>query len=81
MEVMKSRRIHLRERTEQLLDDLLLSSTEEQMAFFGIDSEETLQVELEKIQKNKSNSYSAQMQWDLIEISSQKVMGSCGFHN
>lgn len=77
---MKTDRLYLRERTKQLLEKLLCQSSEEQMNFLGIEDPDQLQQELTRIEKRFSEKTDWK-KWDLIERVTQKVIGSCGFHN
>lgn len=77
---MKSQRIKYRKRTKELMEKLLTMSVTDQMEFLGHDDEVDTQAEIEKTKKSLTKI--DQIEWfDLIEISSNIVIGSCGFHN
>ena len=60
--------------------DLLQSSLKDQMLFLGYDQPDLVEAEMEKT--HRSLKKIDQIVWfDLIENESNKVIGSCGFHN
>ncbi|PTX15076.1 ribosomal-protein-alanine N-acetyltransferase [Pontibacter mucosus] len=78
---MKTERLILRERTKQVQKDLLRLPVKEQLGFLGLDTEEQLNAELIRSNKRLGNLEMKWLKWELIEKESQKVIGSCGFHN
>ncbi len=78
---LKTERLYLRERTVTLLEDIRKKSLQEQLDFFGFDSEEKLQREWNRVDKGLSNWRIEFKVWDLIELESKKVVGYFGFHS
>lgn len=78
---MNSKRIIYRNRTRELISQILKASFEEQMLFFGFESKVQLEEKIERINKSLSNPTLDYVIFDLIEKSSNLVIGSCGFHN
>ncbi|MBT8327031.1 MAG: GNAT family N-acetyltransferase [Bacteroidia bacterium] len=77
---MESKRIIFRERTKTLMETLIVSSLKEQMEFLGYSEPILTQTEVEKTKQSLRKI--EQIVWfDLIEKQSNKVIGSCGFHN
>lgn len=76
---METKRLILRERTPELLRTVLTQPQEAQMAFFGINDPQELANTLQKIEEYRVTGVGKKRQWDLIEKSSQKVIGSGGY--
>ena len=80
LSVMETLRITYRERTKEMMEQLLVLSLADQMTFLGYYDEDQVQAEIEKT--HKSLTKIEQIVWfDLIEKESNTVIGSCGFHN
>lgn len=78
---METERLYLRERTKQLLNEIMILPTEDQLHLLGHDSIEQLHLDLERSRKRFKNHETKWIKWDLIQKSSQQVIGSCSFHN
>jgi [ribosomal protein S5]-alanine N-acetyltransferase len=78
---METDRLYLRERTKQMLDELLKLPTNDQLRFLGLESTEQLKSEIVRSQTRFENREMKCIKWDLIEKGSQRVIGNCGFHN
>ena len=78
---MTTDRLFLRERTNQMNQDLVNFSSEKQMDFLGIEDLEQLNIQIEKIGKNLKNASIGNKWWDIIEGKSNSVIGNCGLHN
>lgn len=78
---MKTERLYLREQTRQILEELIKQSREEQLVFFGLENTSQLNVELQKINTKLINNKTNWVKWDIIEKSSNNVIGSCLYHN
>lgn len=78
---MQSIRLIFRQRTIPLLQAFLNKNIEAQLAFLGYSDELELQPELARAERLLASDMKGYMIWDLIEKDSNKVIGSCGFHN
>ena len=78
---MNNGRLLYRNRTRELITDLLTQSISDQMLFFGFDTQSQLDYKLERIRKGLSNERVDYRIFDLIEKESNVVIGSCGYHN
>ena len=78
---MNNGRLLYRNRTRELITDLLTQSISDQMLFFGFDTQSQLAYKLERIRKGLSNEKVDYQIFDLIKKQSNVVIGSCGFHN
>jgi len=80
--LLETERLQLRERTPELLNHIFHNcSHEEQVEFYGSDDESKLQRELNNIKKGFDNWRMTCKLWDIIEKSSNKVIGDLGFHS
>ena len=78
---METKRLILRPRTKEMIQNWLTQSPEEQMKFLSIDTSEELKVhqgQCERILKMGDRQWHL---WDFIERSTSKVIGNGGFHN
>ena len=79
---METDRLYFREQTSQLLEEVFNKNSKEQLMFFGLETIDQLDAEIVKLKNKLLNSNKIDWKkWDLIEKSSGKVIGSCGFHN
>jgi ribosomal-protein-alanine N-acetyltransferase len=78
---METQRLYLRERTAALVHEVLTCTVQQQLDFFGFDSEAQLKQEYLRMAKRAANTTILHKQWDLLEKETGKVAGSCGFHN
>ncbi|GGK82765.1 GNAT family N-acetyltransferase [Rufibacter glacialis] len=78
---METERLIFRERTKQVQKELLNLPIKEQVKFLGLESVEQLHAELIRSNKRLNNLEMKWLKWELIEKDSQKIIGSCGFHN
>ena len=78
---METKRIYLKERTDQAIEELLNMPVKEQMAFLGFDDMDWLTMELRKIKKGLVNKDPGRKKWDMFEKTENRVIGNCGFHN
>lgn len=78
---MNTNRLYFRERTSDLLRKVVNYSTEDQMLFFGYEDVKMLNFELTRIQNALKQGKLDFQKWDLIEKSSENVIGNCGYHN
>lgn len=81
---METQRLYLRQQTRGLLEEILKQSVEDQMIFFGTEHEDQLNFELTKLKKRLVNTSTYTLdgvKWDILDLKTGRVMGSCGFHN
>lgn len=78
---METDRLYFRIETTEILKDLLNQRTQEQLTFFGLQDTDQLKKELTKIERKLSNKTVNWKKWNLIEKTSGRVIGNCGFHN
>ncbi len=78
---MNTNRLYFRERTSDLLRKVINESTENQLLFFGCEDVKMLNFELTRIQNALKQGKLDFRKWDLIEKSSDNVIGNCGYHN
>lgn len=77
----ETKRLILRERTPEIVKSVFEDyDTNAQMIFFNFQSEEELEVEKKKFEKGYRSWHLTFKTWDIIEESSQKNIGFCGFH-
>lgn len=80
---MKTERLYLRERTPKLLEELKSKSSEEKLAFFGLEAADlsVAQTNIDRSTIRFANREMKHIKWEIIEQASGLVIGSCGFHN
>jgi len=78
---MNTNRLFFRNRTKELIDEMLTYSKEEQMLFFGFSTKEQLTYKLKRIEEALSKENVNYQIFDLVEKKNKIVIGSCGFHN
>src|SRR5689334_16293457 len=78
---MQTNRLFLREFTRELIQQVLKKPIAEQMVFLGLEDVQSLQIELNKAEKRISSQPPTGKKWHIIEQSTEKVIGGCGFHN
>lgn len=78
---MQTNRLYLRERTNELYQVMIQESTKEQLLFLGLDSIDELNVILAKSKELFEIKPFDFRLWDIIEKSSGKMIGNCGFHH
>jgi len=81
---METQRLYLRQQTRGLLEEVLKQSVEDQMIFFGTEDEDQLKFEHTMLKKRLVNTSSLvlnSVKWDILDLKTGRVMGSCGFHN
>lgn len=78
---MQSERLILREETEELMNYVFDQNLAYQLAHFGFETEEEIQLHRDKMQRCNTNPYANCVQWDLIEKASKQIIGRAGFHN
>ncbi len=78
---MKTKRLQLVLRTRECLEQLLSDTQEVQSYKLGVDDVNRLVVEMERVERLLLMRESEYRLWDVIDLSSQKVIGNCGFHN
>ena len=78
---METERLYLRQRTRQRLKHILDQSISEQLTFFGFENVNELRSELAKIEKHLATENTDRTKWDLVEKSTQLIIGSCSFFN
>lgn len=77
---METKRLILRERTPERMQSVLNMSKEEQLAFYGIETDAQLEKEL-SILKGGLQHYKIKMRyWDLVSKETGKTLGSAGYH-
>jgi len=77
---MNTRRLFFRNRTKELINEMLTYSKEKQMSFFGFLTEEKLEYKLKRIKEGLSKANEDYLIFDLIDKKNKEVIGSCGFH-
>ncbi|MDX1828669.1 MAG: GNAT family protein [Lutibacter sp.] len=77
---MNTNRLFFRNRTRELIREMLTYSKEEQMLFFGFSTNNQLEYKLKRIQEGLSKENVDYQIFDLIEKKNKTVIGSCGFH-
>lgn len=78
---METNRLLFRERTRDLMAEVLTQSVAEQLLFLGLEKETELEYQLQKIKLTLANTSIDYCIFDLIEKNNKVVIGSCGFHN
>lgn len=79
---MTTHRLILRNRTRELISEVLTTYTiDQQRLFFGYETEQQVAYKLSRIEKGLSNTQVDYHIFDLVEKDSRVVVGSCGFHN
>jgi len=76
---MNTERLHLRERTPEVIKHFLSLSKTDQLEYFGI-GETRRQLELKRIENYVDNDFDGSKTWDLISLDTNKVLGDCAFH-
>lgn len=75
MESLETERLTFRERSPEVIQEVLHMSFDEQLKFFGFTDTKVLERTLSRLGKNKPQKY-----FELLEKSSGLVIGSAGFH-
>lgn len=78
---MFTNRIHLRQETDEFLAEVLELPLEKQFSHFGVETKKELQRIHSKIEQRQRNPHFGQIKWHMIELESNKTIGSLGFHN
>ncbi|MFK7951156.1 MAG: GNAT family N-acetyltransferase [Saprospiraceae bacterium] len=78
---MKTKRLQLRERTKILYERIIQQTSEKQLIFFGVKTIDELDAALAQSKKLFVDNRFDFRLWDIIEKSSDDVIGHCGFHH
>jgi len=78
---MKTKRLFLRERTKKAILDIKEKTVEEQFLFFGCTTQSELNTHLQNAERLLRPNKAPWIMWDIVELNTNTVVGTCDFHN